>query len=155
MDATLKKLNVKDHDRIVVIGTPPELASLVGSWDEDLNVSNRLGKEERAVLVFVRSCADIVERASRVAATLADDALFWWAYPKRSSKRYDSDIRRDDSWQPLGDLGFEGVRQVTLDDDWSALRFRRPEHIRSMERDARRAMSARGKERTGSPTDGG
>lgn len=148
MDEVLRKLNVRAHERMVVVAAPAELAELVGAWDEDLNVSSRMGKDERLVLVFVRSCADIADRAPKVTAALADDALLWWAYPKKSSKRYDSDIARDDSWQPLGDLGFEPVRQVAIDTDWSAIRFRPVAHIPDMTRDAARALSASGKNRT-------
>jgi hypothetical protein len=59
-----------------------------------------------------------------------------------------ADIGRDDSWQPLGDLGFEGVRQVAIDEDWSALRFRHVDYIKTFKRDPKRAMSAKGKRRT-------
>jgi hypothetical protein len=37
---------------------------------------------------------------------------------------------------------------VAIDADWSALRFRRAERIKSMRRDASRALSAQGKRRT-------
>ncbi len=47
----------------------------------------------------------------------------------------------------LGKLGFEGVRQVAIDEDWSALRFRRVEFIKTMSRDKKRAMSELGKAR--------
>jgi hypothetical protein len=42
-------------------------------------------------------------------------------------------------------VGFEGVRQVAIDDQWSALRFRRAEFIETMNRSW--AMSAEGKRR--------
>jgi hypothetical protein len=77
--------------------------------------------------------------------------VLWVAYPKKASKRYSSDVGRDDSFQPLGDLGFEGVRQIAVDDDWSALRFRRAEHIKAMKRDRRGAMSRAGRRRTNPP----
>jgi hypothetical protein len=69
-------------------------------------------------------------------------------YPKRSSKKYDTDISRDDGWQPLGDLGFEPVRQVAVDEDWSALRFRQTSRIKTMTRNSEMTLSAEGKKRT-------
>jgi hypothetical protein len=45
----------------------------------------------------------------------------------------------------LGKLGFEAVRQVAIDQDWSALRFRRVEFIKTMSRDKKRAISEVGK----------
>jgi hypothetical protein len=50
------------------------------------------------------------------------------------------------------ELGFEGVRQVAIDEDWSALRFRRAEYIRTMRRDPSRAMSAQGRRKVDEET---
>ena len=44
----------------------------------------------------------------------------------------------DSGWPVLGAAGFEPVRMVAIDADWSALRFRRVEHIK-------RKPAARGK----------
>jgi hypothetical protein len=38
------------------------------------------------------------------------------------------------------------IRQIAIDDDWSALRFRKPEHIKTMTR--KFAVTEKGKERT-------
>jgi hypothetical protein len=148
MHALLKKLNWKDHPRLVVLAAPPELAPTFEAIAADVAIGQRLGKGEGFVLAFVRNCAEIEATAPKLVAALADDALVWLAYPKKSSKRYQSDIGRDDSWAALGRLGFEAVRQVALDDDWSALRFRPAEHIKTMKRDPSRALSKTGRART-------
>ena len=57
------------------------------------------------------------------------------------------DFNRDTGWLPLGTVGFEGVRQVAIDDDWSGLRFRRVEFIRRITRDPKRVMTEAAKER--------
>ncbi len=69
----------------------------------------------------------------------------WIAYPKGTSKRYACEFNRDTGWRALGRLGFEPVRQIAIDEDWSALRFRRADFIKSMTRAADRAISATGK----------
>ncbi len=56
-------------------------------------------------------------------------------------------INRDSGWKVLGDAGFEPVRMVAIDDDFSAVRFRRVEFIKTLTRDKRYAMSAKGKVR--------
>jgi hypothetical protein len=152
MHPLLRKLNFKDQRRLVVIGAPPELAGMVEAIGEDVPTSTRLGKDEAFVLAFLRSCAEIDTKAPKLVAALADDALLWLAYPKKSSKRYQSDIGRDDSWSALGRLGFEAVRQVAVDDDWSALRFRPAELIKTMKRDPSRALSKTGRARTKAPS---
>lgn len=54
------------------------------------------------------------------------------AYPKSTSKKYKCDINRDSGWLVLGAGGFEPVRRVAINQDGSALRFRRVEHIKKM-----------------------
>ncbi|HJP97497.1 MAG TPA: hypothetical protein VJ862_02935 [Rhodanobacteraceae bacterium] len=72
-----------------------------------------------------------LERLSKVlAAQAVGDALLWFAYPKGTSKKYACDFNRDDGWEVLRKSGFDSVRQVAIDDDWSALRFRRVEYIK-------------------------
>ena len=71
----------------------------------------------------------------------------WFAYPKGSSKRYRCGINRDTGWAALGKAGFEGVRMVAIDEDWSAVRFRRAEFIKTMTRDKRWAMSKAGRKK--------
>jgi hypothetical protein len=62
------------------------------------------------------------------------DAVLWFAYPKRTSKRYKADFDRDHGWEVLRAAGFEPVRQVAIDADWSALRFRRSEFVKGARR---------------------
>jgi len=90
---------------------------------------------------------EVNEVATTVAKKVFGDGVVWFACPKASSKRYRCDFIRDTGWQVIGDLGFEGVRQVAIDDDWSALRFRRVEFVRTMSRDTTRATTPQGKAR--------
>jgi hypothetical protein len=78
---------------------------------------------------------------------LEEDALFWFAYPKKSSKKYQCEFNRDNGWQSLGDLGFEPVRMVAIDEDWSALRFRKAENIKTITRNPDWIMSEQGKKK--------
>jgi hypothetical protein len=55
----------------------------------------------------------------------------WFAYPKGTSKKYTCDFNRDTGWDTLKALGFDTVRAVAIDDNWTALRFRRVEYIKS------------------------
>lgn len=81
------------------------------------------------VLAFLLTRADITAFASRLDKLTAGDAVVWAAYPKGSSKRYNCDFNRDTGWEPMAAAGFRPVRQVAIDADWSALRFRRNEFV--------------------------
>ena len=80
-------------------------------------------------LAFVKSEEEIVYYAQLADQLIAGDAVIWFAYPKKTSKKYNVEIDRDHGWRMMDDLGLAGVRQVTIDEDWSALRFRRTEFI--------------------------
>jgi hypothetical protein len=62
---------------------------------------------------------------------LMDDGVLWFCYPKKTSKKYSSDIDRDHGWKVLNDSGLYGIRMVAIDKDWSALRFRNKKYIKS------------------------
>ena len=79
---------------------------------------------------------------------LAADPIVWIAYPKASSEKYTCAFNRDTGFGILGEYGFEGVRQVAIDEDWSALRFRRVNHIKIITRKESFALTKEAKERT-------
>jgi hypothetical protein len=146
-DPLLRKLHHKGGVPVVVLWPPDEVEPALARWgDEGVAVRRRAQGRVPFVLAFVRSRQEVAERAGKVVSLLdGDDAVLWFAYPKKSSKRYRTDLERDHSWGPVGDLGFEPVSQVAVDDDWSALRFRRTEHVKSFTRGG--AISAEGKRR--------
>lgn len=147
MHPVLKKLNARPGAPVTVLDAPTEVEAVLIAWARDTEVRREPGSDEPFVLAFVRTGSDVAALAHGVVPVLADDAVLWLAYPKKSSKRYRSDLSQMQGWHPLGALGFEAVRQVSIDSDWSALRFRRTEHIRTLRRQASMAMSEQGRQR--------
>jgi hypothetical protein len=82
------------------------------------------------MLAFVTRKSEVDALAPLVAARAQGDAIVWFAYPKGTSKRYSCDFNRDTGWEALKAEGFDTVRAVAIDEDWSALRFRRIEYIK-------------------------
>jgi len=74
--------------------------------------------------------------------------VIWMAYPKGTSKKYTCEFNRDSGWKALGKAGYEPVRIVAIDEDWSTLRFRKVEHIKNLKRNPKGAISKAGKKRT-------
>jgi hypothetical protein len=83
------------------------------------------------MLLFVELVSEVEALAPKALHNLTSDGILWFAYPKKTSKKYSSDIDRDHGWEVLLDRGFDKVRQVAIDDDWSALRFRNVRFIKS------------------------
>jgi hypothetical protein len=150
MNPIFKKMQFKNHRSAVVLNAPESFEPNLLEMQPHTQVLKAFAPETRYefMLVFVRSCHEIEAIAAQAVQHLTPDGLLWFAYPKKSSKQYKSDIGRDDSWAALGRLGFEGVRMVAIDEDWSALRFRHADLIKSLTRNEKLAMSEAGKART-------
>ena len=146
-DAIVKKLQLKDETPILVLNAPDAFLPVIDAMSGDVHRERGDAECYPAVFVFVASVAEAQALLGAAAGALCAGGLLWAAYPKKSSKRYASDVSRDNAnaWRPLAVQGFEPVRQVAIDDDWSALRFRKVEEIDSFTRGF--AMSDEGKER--------
>lgn len=147
MTPLFTKLNLGAHREILVLDAPESfevaLQQLAGvAVHREPSPQVRVG----FVIAFVRTLADVHATAAYMGALLGDPVV-WLAYPKATSKRYRCEFNRDTGWTAVGDAGFEGVRQVAIDADWSALRFRRTEFIKSLTRSATRVASPSGKAR--------
>jgi len=126
------KLNLKHQKEILVISAP-------GSFESELQSLNEVHIESdinalsdcHFVLAFVTKQAEVDTLVKQLADKIKGDGLLWFAYPKASSKRYTCDFNCDTGWKLVRSLGFDSVRQVAIDEDWSALRFRRIEYIKS------------------------
>lgn len=147
----LKKLNLKHPVHACVLDAPASFSPHLNDLQAIVKVDTQAVASAKYdfVLCFAQNAKQLEAHFTQVKAQLEDDVVLWMAYPKKSSKNYTSDIHRDsDVWQILGDADYEGVRQVAIDEDWSALRFRDVRYIKKMVRDPKRSMSKAGKKRT-------
>lgn len=132
MPGIFQKLNLKDHQEVLVLHAPesfkPELARL-----HVITIHHNISSvaEIQFSLAFVTRKSEVDALASQVAARAKGDAIVWFAYPKGTSKKYTCDFNRDTGWDALKAAGFDTVRAVAIDDDWTALRFRRKEYIKA------------------------
>jgi hypothetical protein len=149
MDTVFKKMNFKDSSSVVVINVPESFESKIETMKEWVTFYRDFASVESTnfIIAFCTMQDEVNAVAVEAAAKLVGDGLLWFAYPKGSSKKLQCDFNRDTGWEILGRLGFEPVRMVAIDNDWSALRFRRVEFIKKMTRSF--AMTEAGKEKVG------
>jgi hypothetical protein len=148
MPTVFQKLNLKDRQQIVVLNAPasfePEIAALSG-----VAVVRTVPKRLNFALAFVTRQTELDMLSAKLSAAAEGDAVLWFAYPKGTSRNYVCDFNRDTGWTVLGAAGWEGVRMVAIDADWSALRFRRIENVKTFTRRESMAISQAGKARAG------
>ncbi len=123
MNAVLKKLQYRGQSPLLLLRAPPEAEALAADFEGQVDTSP--AAEYAFVLAFARSLADAEETARDLAGALAPAAIVWVAYPKGTSRRYPTDINRDSGRALFEKHGLIGVSLVALDDDWSAMRYKR------------------------------
>ena len=150
MRAIFKKLNYKEQERILIINFPKTIENNIKGTDVFTKIKKNLRgiNEINFILIFITKKVEIEKYFTRISNSLTDDAVLWFAYPKKSSKNYKCDFNRDTGWEILGAYGYESVRMVAIDEDWSALRFRKVEKIKKMTRRKNMALSEEGKKKT-------
>ena len=123
MEELLKKLRYKQGPALVL--NPPEGFKLgVESGEDDLD-------QYAFIQLFVNNSDDVRNWLPKALPMLNEDALFWIAFPKKSSKTK-TDINRDSLSKLVQELSpYRPVSNVSVDEKWSALRFRHQEKVNS------------------------
>jgi hypothetical protein len=126
-----KKLNLGTHQEIVVFNAPDSFESELEQL-EGVKITRDPAKPKavKFALAFAVTQAQL-DKASKILASASEgDAVIWFAYPKGTSKRYVCEFNRDSGWSVIRQAGFDSVRMVAIDEDWSALRFRRKQFMK-------------------------
>lgn len=109
-----KKLNLKAGTKLRVVGKPRDVD--LG----DVEVTSLANVKD--VMVFVSKVADLDRIAAPMIEAARADRIAWAAYPKAGQRG--TDLDRDILWKALEKQKIQPVRQIALDEVWSALRFR-------------------------------
>lgn len=108
------KLQLKPGQSIAVVGDGPAL---------DITVATTTAPGHAdAVLAFAVNDGELRARFGVLAEVAARCGLAWVAYPK--ARKLGTDLNRDVIRELAPSAGVEPVRQVSLDDTWSALRLK-------------------------------
>ncbi|MCC6539208.1 MAG: hypothetical protein IT162_16775 [Bryobacterales bacterium] len=137
MSPLFTKLNLKTQTSLLILNAPASFDAELAQLPPTLQIARDAkasGPAAEFAIAFATRQTEVDKFAKIVARRAPGDAVIWFAYPKGSSKKYRCDFNRDSGWAALGALGLEPVRQVAVDEDWSALRFRRVEHIKNFTR---------------------
>jgi hypothetical protein len=146
MNPIWKKLQYKDQDYVSVLNAPASAEQIFREPPKGTQVS--FGPAMRLstpfLVAFATTKSELAQYA-KLAKRLGPSGVVWVAYPKKSSKEFACEFDRDNGWSDWGAAGFEPVRQIALDGDWTALRFKQVEQIKTLTRKS--AISADGKTR--------
>lgn len=134
-----QRLGVKPGQRVLVINAPDGYHESLAPLPDDVRLDDERasGATYDQVHLFAEDKAAVDRDAPRAMEALREGGLLWIAYPKTSGP-VRSDITRDHGWEALGAADWDSTVQVSVDDTWSALRFRPVGDIKYTEGSSRR-----------------
>lgn len=117
-----QKLNLKTGYRGLVMNAPRTFDYSELFWD--MMVSDTVTDQPvDFVLLFVHNKAELEAHLAQAKTAVKPDGKLWIAYPKGSSK-VETDLNRDKLWMLLKEHHLDVVRQIAVDEVWSAMRFK-------------------------------
>jgi hypothetical protein len=122
----LKKLGIKSKQSLTILNAPkgyteqisallPAEVKLVTSLSQTSNFD--------IVVQFVNNKAEVEQDTPKAIEQVKPGGRLWIAYPKQSSK-VPTDVNRDILWKIFPNSDWRPVTQISIDEIWSALRFR-------------------------------
>jgi hypothetical protein len=114
MAALDAKLQIRPGQKIAIIGPAPELTVEADRADP---------AAADAVLIFASDKAALEPQLPLLADVAGRGGIAWVAYPK--ARQLGTDLNRDIIRALVPAAGLDPVRQVSLDQTWSALRLKR------------------------------
>lgn len=143
MDKLMKKLGLKDQPTVLILNAPEEYLQMISSINGVIETD--IQSKYDFIQAFATNLSDATKIGEDLINALNEDGILWFCYPKGSSKKYKSDINRNKTWDIFSPYEFEPVSQVSIDEDWSAVRFKHVDKIKTMKR--KTASTEKGKER--------
>jgi hypothetical protein len=113
------------------LNPPPGYIDELGDLPEGIELTDQPEGAFDFVHLFVKSKAQLEELGPTAFEAVKHDGLLWVSYPKGSSK-LETDLKRDVVWEVVTKISageLRPVTQVSVDQVWSALRFRPTEKV--------------------------
>jgi hypothetical protein len=119
MEVLIKKFKFRDNG--VILNAPDAIRQefvrlgFKTAFDKKVKSHN--------TLVFIYDNKDLLDFLKNTLELIEPDSVLWFAYPKGTAK-IKTDINRDTIRVTSESFGITTVTAISMDDTWSALRFR-------------------------------
>jgi hypothetical protein len=119
-----EKMLIKPRARLLFVNPPENILELLGNLPSGVEIiSADTSTQPDLVLAFIANQAELENLLLPLKARLAREGILWLAYHKQTSQ-VKTDINRDTLWRYVEPFGLSPTRQIAIDEDWSALRFK-------------------------------
>lgn len=118
-----KRLVIKPGNSVLLMRAPEGFEALLEPLPEKVQIKKQARSTYDIVVAFHENLADVNAHAAKALSAVKAGGVVWLAYPKKTGA-IKTDITRDKGWDSVYATGWRPVAQVSLDDTWSALRWR-------------------------------
>jgi hypothetical protein len=118
-----KKLKLKPGLRAAVIDAPPGYPQMLLPLPEAASLFENLEGQFDWIQVFTRNQAELSAALPGILKALGPQGLLWITFPKGSSK-IQTDLTRDQGWEPVQEAELKWINLVWVDETWSAFSLR-------------------------------
>ena len=130
----IQKLRLKPG-AVAVINSPKNIISEFKPFNPAALIPSGANKCFDFVLLFAANSTELKPWWKRIIPALKEDAVFWIAYPKKSS-RIPSDLGRSgEGWAEFAGSDWQPVSSISIDDTWTASRFNDAPNLRNERKD--------------------
>lgn len=116
----LKKLRINTAAPLCIVECADDCEFLFDDLETTLKLPAKGTTDQ--LMLFARDGATLLHYIPRLQKVVTPTTLLWICYPKKSGA-YTSDLIRMEPWQPLFDAGFRGQTSVSINDNWTGMRF--------------------------------
>lgn len=131
MEKLLAKINYKGDKRICVLNAEQKFIKALSKKLPETGIDNTIDPRflYGFIMIFVKSIEEVDYSAHKAIHNLYEDGILWYVYPKESKENDKNIPTRKKGWQACKNAGYEAVRQICLDKELSATRFRNKKFI--------------------------
>jgi 1-acyl-sn-glycerol-3-phosphate acyltransferase len=121
--ALARKLLIQPGQRVLILNAPPGYLAALQPLPDGATASEHESGPQDVVQLFAQDRAQLERDAGVAIGALKPGGVLWMSYPKPSTGP-ESDLSRDHGWGVLHGAGLVAVTQISVADDWNALRWR-------------------------------
>lgn len=122
------KLHIRAGQKVAVINALAGFIRSLGDMPSGVTLTETLSAPVDFVLLFAQTSKDVERLVPETLRALKPDEMLWVCSPKGTSK-VRTDLNRDVLWRLMARFKLVGVSLVSIDNTWSAMRFRPADRV--------------------------
>jgi len=132
MTALSKKLQIRSGSKWLFFNVPANYLPIIEPLPYEVQIGYDAVDEYNGIQLFIKNSTELTTSLQILKPILKPDTIFWITYPKKSSG-IQTDLQMMSSWDELTALGLRVVTSISVNETWTALRFKPIEHTKTSE----------------------